>query len=69
MQGAVELHGVTVNHHIDLKLETKDGVHFQVRFEFIESLTAHKIERPSLLFVAVDDAITIVGKADVTAKP
>ena len=69
VQGAVELHGVTVNHPIDLQLETKDGVHFKVRFEFVESLTAHKIERPSLLFVAVDDAITIVGKADVTAKP
>jgi hypothetical protein len=66
---AVELHGVSVNHPIDLTLETKDGVHFQLRFEFVESLTAHKIERPSLLFVAVDDAITIVGKAEVTAKP
>ena len=69
VQGAVELHGVTVNHPIDLSVETKDGVHFQVSFEFVESLTAHKIERPSLLFVAVDDAITIAGKATVTARP
>jgi hypothetical protein len=68
VQGAVELHGVTVNHPIDLRVETKDGVHFQVSFEFTESLTAHKIERPSLLFVPVDDIITIVGKADLTAK-
>jgi hypothetical protein len=69
VSGAVELHGVTVNHPIELTVETKDGVHFHVGFEFVESLTAHKIERPSLLFVAVDDAITIAGKADVTAKP
>jgi hypothetical protein len=69
VQGAVELHGVTVNHPIDLTLTTKDGVHFEVRFDFVESLTAHKIERPSLLFVPVDDAITIAGKAEVTAKP
>ena len=30
--------------------------------------TAHKIERPSLLFGPVDDEIDIVGNADVTAK-
>ena len=69
VQASVELHGVAVGHPIDIKLETKDGTHFHVSFEFPESLTAHKIERPSLLFVAVDDTITISGKADVTAKP
>lgn len=68
VQGAVELHGVTVNHPIDLRVETKDGVRFQVSFEFTESLTAHRIERPKLLFVPVDDIITIIGKADLTAK-
>jgi hypothetical protein len=66
---SVELHGVAVTHPIEISLETKDGVHIQARFEFKESLTAHKIERPSLLFVAVDDEIAIVGKADVIAKP
>jgi hypothetical protein len=69
VQASIELHGVAVSHPIDLTLETKDGAHFHVSFEFSESLTAHKIERPSLLFVAVDDLITIVGKSDVTAKP
>jgi hypothetical protein len=39
-----------------------------VHFEFVESLTAHKIERPSLLFMPVDDTITIVGSAEITAK-
>ena len=68
VQGAVELHGVTVNHPIDLNITTKDGAHFEISFEFVESLTAHKIERPSLLFVPVDDAITISGKAEVTAR-
>jgi len=69
VQGAVELHGVTVNHPVDIKLETKDGVHFKASFEFDESLTAHKTERPSLMFVAVEDLVKIVGSADVTAKP
>jgi hypothetical protein len=68
VQAAVELHGVSVNHPVDIKLETKDGVHFKASFSFDESLTAHKIERPSLLFVAVDDLIKIVGSAEVTAK-
>ena len=69
VQASVELHGVAVNHPIDITLETKDSTHFHASFEFSESLTAHKIERPSLLFVAVDDLITIAGKAEVTAKP
>ncbi len=69
VQGAVELHGVTVNHPIELGVETQDGVHFRVHFEFVWSLTAHKIERPSLLFMpVVDDTITIVGSAEITAK-
>lgn len=68
VQAAVELHGVAVTHPIDIKLETKDGVHFKASFEFDESLTAHKIERPSLMFVPVEDNIRIVGSADVTAK-
>ncbi len=68
LQASVELHGIAVNHPVDVTLESKDGVHFQARFSFSESLTEHKIERPSLLFVPVDDLITITGKADVTIK-
>ncbi len=69
VQAAVELHGVSVNHPIDIKLETQDGVHFKVGLEFEESLTAHKIQRPSLMFLPVDDIIKIVGSGEVTAKP
>ncbi len=68
VQASVELHGVSVTHPIELTLETKDGKTFHVSFDFPESMTAHKIERPSLLFVPVDDEIRIVGNADVTAK-
>jgi hypothetical protein len=68
VHASVELHGVSVTHPIDIKLETKDGTHFKASFEFDESLTAHKIERPSLMFVPVDDNIRIVGAADVAAK-
>lgn len=68
VQAAVEFHGVSVTRPIDLTVDTRDGKTFQVSFEFPVSLTAHKIERPSLLFVRVDDEIKIVGKAEVTAK-
>jgi hypothetical protein len=68
VQASVELHGVAVSHPIDISVQAKDATHFHISFEFPESLTAHKIERPSLLFVAVDDIINISGKADVTAK-
>jgi len=69
VQASVELHGIAVNHPIDITLQATDSTHFHISFEFPESLTAHKIERPSLLFVAVDDLITIVGNAEITAKP
>jgi hypothetical protein len=68
VQASVELHGVAVNHPIDITLETKDGATIQASFTFNESLTAHKIERPSLMFVAVDDMITITGKASVAVR-
>lgn len=68
VQASVELRGVAVQHPIDIELLTNDGVHFKASFQFDESLTAHKIERPSLMFVPVDDVIRIVGSADVVAK-
>jgi hypothetical protein len=68
LQASVELHGVAVSHPIEVTLETKDGQHFQASFTFRESLTAHKIERPSLLFVPVDDLITIAGQAEIASK-
>jgi hypothetical protein len=68
VQASVELHGVAVNHPIEITLESQDGIHYRASFTFSESLTAHKIERPSLLFVPVDDLITIAGKAEVTNK-
>jgi hypothetical protein len=68
LDAAVELHGVTVNHPVEIELVAKDSSHFHVRFQFLEKLTEHKIERPSLLFVPVNDDITISGEADVEAK-
>jgi polyisoprenoid-binding protein YceI len=58
MQGEVELHGVKRPVTVPLQLEpTADGVRAKGSFDV--SLDAHKIERPSLLFVKIDDACRI----------
>ena len=64
-EASVELHGVAVNHPIEMVLETQDGRDFQVSFAFDESMTAHHIERPIFLFMPVHDQFTIRGKADI----
>jgi hypothetical protein len=63
----VDLHGVEVTHPIKVTVETKDPTHVKIAFQFSESFTAHKMERPSLMFIAVDDAIRIEGKAALEA--
>jgi len=65
----VDLHGVTVQHPVQVAVETKDATHAKITFHFDESFTQHKMERPSLMFIAVDDAIAITGEANVEAKP
>ena len=65
----VDLHGVVVTHPIKLTVEAKDASHVKIGFRFSESFTAHKMERPSLMFIAVEDAIQIEGKADLEARP
>lgn len=58
MQGEVELHGVKQPVSVPLKLEaTADGVRAKGGFDV--SLDAHHVERPSLLFVKIDDACHI----------
>jgi len=65
----VDLHGVVARHPIKLDIETKDATHAKIAFQFPESFTAHKMERPSLMFVAVDDDIEIEGDANLEVNP
>jgi len=58
MQGEVELHGVKVPVTVPLTVEERDGA-IRVRGHFDLSLEAHRVERPSLLFVKIDDACGI----------
>jgi polyisoprenoid-binding protein YceI len=69
MKAEVELHGKTVTKDVDLDLDFADPTHVTVTYEFPESLEAHDIERPSLLFVKVNDDITISGTLTLERKP
>jgi hypothetical protein len=60
----VELHGRKVTQRIDLVLDKKSDGKLDGTFEFPISLEAFKIERPSLLFVKVDDAVKIKGRVE-----
>lgn len=61
--GEVEFHGVKVRVPITATIQVADAQTLTVSFEFMDSLDAHHVERPELLFVKVDDAMKIVGHA------
>ena len=61
VKGEVELHGVKTALPIQLEIKLADPKHLSVTFDMTDSLEGHKIERPALLFVKVDDAMRIVG--------
>lgn len=59
MQGEIELHGVKRPVSVTLSVESQLGGALRVRGGFDVSLDAHGIERPSLLFVKIDDVCRI----------
>jgi hypothetical protein len=65
----IELHGVSVRHPIELQVTPKDGNQLLVRFSFTAKLTEHKIKRPSLLLVPVEDDLKITGEVQIQARP
>jgi hypothetical protein len=68
LDAQVELRGVAVTHPIAVTVDWKDDKRASVAFTFDESLTAHKIERPSLLFVPVDDLLKISGQVNLVIR-
>jgi hypothetical protein len=60
-QCEVDFHGVKVTQPIDIEVTPVDALHVTATFRFKESLSAHKVERPSLLFIPVDDDLEISG--------
>lgn len=59
MEGEVELHGEKRPVAVPLTLEQLGDGSLRARGAFDVSLEAHRIERPSLLFVKIDDACRI----------
>jgi polyisoprenoid-binding protein YceI len=59
MQGQVDFHGVKKPYKVSLTLETMPDGTLHVTGGFDVSLEAHAVERPSLLFVKIEDACHI----------
>jgi hypothetical protein len=65
LEGELDFHGVRERVELPAEISFSDGG-AAVRLEFPVSLEAHRIERPSLLFVKVDDQLRM--KVDLKLK-
>ena len=61
MQGEVTLKGEKTRVPVMAVAKRTKETEVEVELNFEDSLTAHKVERPSLLFVAVDDAFKVTA--------
>ncbi len=61
LRGEVDLHGVKTPVPIEAQVEHAPDGRVTVTFELATKLTAHDIQRPSLLFVPVDDDLGVTG--------
>jgi polyisoprenoid-binding protein YceI len=68
LRGALELHGVTREVAIAARVRLPSADRAEVVAEFPVSLTEHGVERPSLLFVKVDDRLEISAKLTLTLE-
>lgn len=62
LRGAIDLHGVSRELVATAKLAFTSPERAEAEATFPVSLTAHDVERPSLLFVRVEDRIEIVAR-------
>lgn len=69
LDAEVELKGVSYPQTIEVTLERKDAKTLVASFDFPVSLTRHGIERPSLLFVPVDDDLRVRGHMTLEVQP
>jgi hypothetical protein len=59
MQGELQFHGVTQRAAVPLTVEAAEDGTLRVRGRFDVNLDAHRIERPALLFVKIDETAGI----------
>jgi polyisoprenoid-binding protein YceI len=69
LEGQVELNGVKAPVPIEAEVDLTTPGRAIVRFKLATKLTAHGIERPSLLFVPVDDDLNVTGVLTMEPKP
>lgn len=65
----IELHGVKTHPKMQAYLHWVDDLHVAATFTIADSIEAHNIERPKLLFVPVDDLLEISGKLVMKRAP
>jgi polyisoprenoid-binding protein YceI len=61
LDGQLEFHGVTHPLSVPVELTFADASHLRGKTEFDISLDAYKVERPSLMFIKINDACHITA--------
>lgn|SRR5574341_131503 len=69
LRGALVLHGVTRDVAVAAKVRFQSPERAEVTASFPVSLTAHAVERPSLLFIKVEDRVEIAARLSLTLEP
>jgi len=64
LEGSLTFHGITHPIAVPVTVAIPDAAHLHVTTAFDVSLDAYKVERPSLMFIKIDDACHI--EADLT---
>ena len=69
LQGEVELHGIRTRVPLKVLCRRLQADQVSIEVTFSDSLTAHQIERPQLLFVPVDDALQLQAQISLQEVP
>lgn len=69
LRGELDLHGVARPLEVEAKVRFVSPDRIEVEAGFAVSLTAHRIERPKLLFMAVEDLLAITARLSLTLEP
>lgn len=64
LQATVDFHGQSQPYTIPVKLTTLPNGHVEAAFHLEMILTAHKIALPSLMFIPIDDKMTVDGTVE-----
>lgn len=68
LEAEVDFHGEKKPYAVPLTLHFESATHAHARAEFDVSLDAHKVERPSMMLMKIEDACHITADIDFVAK-